>query len=146
MIKTKRNEKWKISQALYLSSYKNHKVKVKLWWLGARERKKGAFFVPFILSEGNFFNICVLSQCIVYWIHFQNIHNFRYQKTLLYTLLFLDETHLDVMRGLIWLRGFTQCINKKSSLERCYYVRADQAEKTDLLKYFAKDWIQYWSL
>ena len=24
------------------------------------------FFVPFILSEGNFFNICVLSECIVY--------------------------------------------------------------------------------
>ena len=34
--------------------------------VGARERKKKAFFVPFILSLGNFFNICVLSQCIVY--------------------------------------------------------------------------------
>ena len=30
-------------------------------------RKKRVFFVPFILSEGRFlFNICVLSQCIVY--------------------------------------------------------------------------------
>ena len=34
--------------------------------VGARERKKKVFFVPFILSLGNFFNICVLSQCIVY--------------------------------------------------------------------------------
>ena len=56
------------------SSYKNRKLKVKLWWVGAHERKKRAFFILFILSEGNFFNICVLSQCIVYWIHFQKIH------------------------------------------------------------------------
>ena len=34
--------------------------------VGARERKKRAFFVPFILFEGIFFNICVLSECIVY--------------------------------------------------------------------------------
>ena len=47
-----------------------------------------AFFVPFIFSEGNFFNICVLSWCIVYWIHFQNIYTFTYHKTLLHTLWF----------------------------------------------------------
>ena len=34
-----------------LSSYKNCKSKVKLWWVGARERKKKLFFVPFILSK-----------------------------------------------------------------------------------------------
>ena len=54
-----------------------------------RKRKKRAFFVPFILSEGNFFDICVLSQCIVYRIHFQDMHTFRYQKSLLHTLLLL---------------------------------------------------------
>ena len=53
---------------------------------------------------------------------------------------FLAETHLDEVRELNELRGFNQCINKKSSLERCYYVRAEQ---TDLLKYFAQNWIQY---
>ena len=52
-------------------------------------KKKEGIFVPFILSEGNFFNICALSQCIVYWTHFQNIHTFTYQKTLLHTLLLL---------------------------------------------------------
>ena len=50
----------------YFSSYKNHKLKVKLWLVGARKRKKRAFFVPLILSKGIFFNICVLSQCILY--------------------------------------------------------------------------------
>ena len=55
------NWKWKIPhtvferQNLCFSSYKNRKLKVKLWWLGARERKKRAFFLPFILSEVNFF-------------------------------------------------------------------------------------------
>ena len=33
---------------------------VKLCGVGARKRKKRALFVPFILSEGSFFNICVL--------------------------------------------------------------------------------------
>ena len=40
-----------------------------------------------ILSEGNFFNIYILSQCTVYWINFQNMYTFTYQKTLLHTLL-----------------------------------------------------------
>ena len=60
--------------------YKNRKLKVKLWWVETRERKKRAFFVPVVLSEGNFLKIYVLSQYIVYWIHFQNIHTFSYKK------------------------------------------------------------------
>ena len=88
----KRNRKWKIPHMLSerwilcFGSCKNHKLKVELWWVGARERKKSAFFVMFILSEGNFCNICVFSQFIVYWIHFQNTHSFTYQKTLLHVL------------------------------------------------------------
>ena len=55
LIKMKQNLKLKIPHTvferwiLYFSSYKNRKLKVKLWWAGAPERKKGAFFVPFIL-------------------------------------------------------------------------------------------------
>ena len=53
-------------------------------------KQNRAFFVPFVLSKLNFFfNICISSQCIVHWIHFQNIHTFTYQKTLLHTLLLL---------------------------------------------------------
>ena len=46
--KTKRNRKWKIPhtvlerQNLCFSSYKNRKLIVNLWWVGARERKKRA--------------------------------------------------------------------------------------------------------
>ena len=65
------------------------KIKVRLWWCGAYKRKKRAFFVRFILPEGSFFNICVLSQCIVHWLHLQNIHAFTYQKTLLHSLFYL---------------------------------------------------------
>ena len=53
------------------------------------KEKKSAFIVPFILSGGNTFNICVLSQCIVHWINLQNIHSFTYQKILLHTLFCL---------------------------------------------------------
>ena len=67
-----RRRKWKFPhivlerRTLCFSSFKNRKLKVNLWWVGARERKKRASFVPFIFPEGNCFKICVLSQCIVY--------------------------------------------------------------------------------
>ena len=81
-------------RTMCFSSYKNRELKVKLWRAGARERKKSAFFVKFILSVWHFFNICVLPQCIVYWINFQNIYTCTYQKTLLRTLfcLFLKSS------------------------------------------------------
>ena len=69
-------------RTLCFRAYKNCKVKVKLRLVVACKRNKRAFSVPFILSKGNFSKICVLSQCIVYWIHFQNIGIFTYQKTL----------------------------------------------------------------
>ena len=75
-------------QTLCFSSYKNHKLKVKLRWLGTHGWKKKAFFVPFILSEGNLFNRFILSQCVVYGIHFQDIYTFTYQ-TLLSTRFWL---------------------------------------------------------
>ena len=55
LIKMKQNLKWKIPHTVFerwilcFSSYKNRKLKVKLWWVGAPERKEKAFFVPFIL-------------------------------------------------------------------------------------------------
>ena len=95
LIKTKQNRKWKNpthsfrKTNLVFSSHMNCNWKVKLWWVGARKGKKRVIFVPFVLSEGNLFNIYILSQCMVYWIHFQNIHTFAYQNTLLYTLLLM---------------------------------------------------------
>ena len=61
--KTKWNQKWKIPHTplqrwtLSFSSYKNHKLKVKLWWVWVCTIKKRAFFVPSILSKGNLFKI-----------------------------------------------------------------------------------------
>ena len=55
LIKTRRNRKWKIAGTiserwnLRLSSYKNRKLKVKVWWVGSRERKKSSFSLMFIL-------------------------------------------------------------------------------------------------
>ena len=52
-------------QNLCLSSYKNRKLKIKLWWVGACERKKKGVFCNAYFVWRKFFNICVLSQCIV---------------------------------------------------------------------------------
>ena len=58
-------------------------------------------------------------------------------------LQLLNETHLEVVKGLIQLRGFNQYINNKSSSERCYYVRT---ERTDICQKITSKWkILYWS-
>ena len=114
----KRNRKWKIlhtvleRQTLCFSSYKNRKLKVKPWWVGAHEGKKKAFFVPFILSEGNSFKICVLSWCIVYWIYFQNIHTFSYQKKLHHTLLLFVSKIVCIFK-LLSRKVMRECDNWK---------------------------------
>ena len=61
LIKTKRNRKWKIlhtvleRQALCFSWCKNWKLKVKLWWVGARERKKEDIFCTAYCPKEIFF-------------------------------------------------------------------------------------------
>ena len=94
LIKKKWNWKWKIPHTdlerwtLCFNSSKNHKLKVKLRWVWSSRKKKEGIFLPLTLSEGIFFNICVLSPCIVYWIHFQNIHTFPYKKSITFLLVF----------------------------------------------------------
>ena len=43
------------SLSILFSLYKNRKLKVKLWWGGARERKKRAFFVTVYFVQKKFF-------------------------------------------------------------------------------------------
>ena len=53
------------------------------------KEKRGHFLYRLFCPKGIFFNVRVLSQCIEYWINFQDIHIFTYQKTLLNTLFLL---------------------------------------------------------
>ena len=50
------------------------KSKTVMSWIS--QKKKEGIFCTFILSERNFFNTCILSPCITYWINFRNIHTF----------------------------------------------------------------------
>ena len=103
-------------RTLCFSSNKNRKLKVKLWWVGACEKKKRAFLVPFILSEGNFFKIYVLSQCIVYWMQFQNIHTFTYQKTLLHIPLLLVS---KIVESLQWILRQSNRLRRYDTIKTC---------------------------
>ena len=53
LVKMRRNRKCKIPhtvlerRTLCFSSYKNRKLKVKLWWVGAREKREGIFCTTF---------------------------------------------------------------------------------------------------
>ena len=52
-----------------------------------RKKKRGHFLYRFsFVQKEIFFNVCVLSQLVVNWMHFQNIHSFTYQERLLDTL------------------------------------------------------------
>ena len=79
--KTRRNRKWKTSHtvlerwALCFSSYKNCELKVKLWWVGACERKKEYIFGAFILIEGIFLTFVFYLN-----IYCMNVDTFTYQK------------------------------------------------------------------
>ena len=88
-------------------------------------KEKRGIFVPFILSEEILTNICVLSQCIAYWINFQNICTFTYQKLFnipisllitLYTFLFIFkivESHQCILKvGVTDMTYFT-IVHKK---------------------------------
>ena len=61
------------------------KIKNKTVMSWSSRNKTRAFFLPFILFKGHFFNTWFLS----HWKHFQNIHTFAYQKALLHTLFAL---------------------------------------------------------
>ena len=86
-IKTKRNRKWKIThtvlerRTLCFRSNKNRKLNETVMSWSSR-KKKGGIFVLLIFDWRNFFSICLLSQCIVCWIHFEHIHTFTYQKNI----------------------------------------------------------------
>ena len=77
-------------------------VHLKLWRVGARERKSYPF-LTFILFEENFFNICVLPQCIVYWKIFQKIHVLLYIKKTLIMQIFwnkiLIKLYIEMAKG-----------------------------------------------
>ena len=86
IIKTRRNWKWEMPPSVLekwtmcFSLHKNCKLKVKLRWVVAREKRKSAFNV--YLVQRKLLYICILSQCIVHWVNYHNIYIFTYQKLL----------------------------------------------------------------
>ena len=52
-------------RTLCFSSYKNRKLKVKLWWVGAHKRKKRAFLYRLFCSKKFFLHLCFISMCSV---------------------------------------------------------------------------------
>ena len=59
-----------------------------LWCFKVKESFWGHFLDLLFCPKG-ICNICGPAQCIVYWIRFQNIYTFTYQRTLLHTVFLL---------------------------------------------------------
>ena len=53
-------ERW----TLGFSSYKYHKLKIKLWWVGVHERTEKRVHFMLILFYGEYCSVCILFQCI----------------------------------------------------------------------------------
>ena len=75
---------------LCFSWYKNRQLKKNCDEMELAKEKRGHFLYCLFCPKEIFFEfVSTLFVCKVYWIHFQNIHTFTYQKTLLHTLLLL---------------------------------------------------------
>ena len=115
ILKTRWDRKWEILHTVLkgwtlhlFSSYKDCKLKVKLWWVWAHKINKSGIFVTFVLSERNLLS-CVLSQCIANWINFKSIYTFTYQKTTLLLLVFkIDKPLKSILNDiscLVWCKN-----------------------------------------
>ena len=71
------------------------------------EKEKTGHVLHDLFSTKNIFKICALSQCIVYWIHFQNLHTFTYQNTL---------RPIPFCLFLKWLKTFTEYLTCRNML------------------------------
>ena len=93
MTKTRRNRKWKILHTVFerrtlcFRSRKNRRSKVKLWWVGTRERKTRAFFCAVYFFRRKRLCVCFISVYSV--LNTLSEYTFTYQKTLLHTILLL---------------------------------------------------------
>ena len=92
-----KNENWKWKNThtvlkrwtLRFSWYKNCQLKVKLWWVGARERKRNCIFWKAFYSTEFFKYFCFVSMYSVLNKLSEYItYTFKYQKALPHTLLF----------------------------------------------------------
>ena len=147
-----RNWKWKIPHTvlerrtfLCSTSYKNCKWKVKVWWVEAREIKRGHFLNHlFCLKE--IFLTFVLFQCVVYWIHFQNVDTFTYQKILPQTCfcLFVKLTKafsiilktMKYRKKVVWLKPLInyEILVSHCSLRLIYMTYLSKHSKNVLVK------------
>ena len=110
------------NQTLRFSSHKNRKSKVKLWWVGARERKKSAFFATIIFVWRIFFsNICVLSQCVVCWINFENIYFYILKNITSYDFLFAFNIAESLQCIFKKVMG-EEAINQKTQTPKSWYI------------------------
>ena len=95
------------------------------------------FFVTFILTEENIFNICVLSQCMVYLMNFLDIllqYTFTYQKIyfihfcclkVLCYLQFSKNTNMFESYQIPsndWIIQYYQQYYEDFAMERCFAV------------------------
>ena len=88
------------------------------------KEKREHFLYQIFCQKEILFSICVLSPCVVYWLHLQNIHSFAYQKTLIHTsfclkslkgfsvflrvvLVGTKNMHQKIFRRIWWFSNFS---------------------------------------
>ena len=114
-------------RTLRFSSYKNHKLKVKLWWVGARERRKRAFFTICFVRFLTF----VLFQCIVYTYFYLSKNVTSY--TLLLVFKIVEYLQCILNKQLVLKIWFVIQISVLSHLAIINYIKLETREKKDFL-------------
>ena len=98
---------------LVLQLIKESQIKCKIVISWSSWKIRGHFLYRLFCPKEICVNICVLSQCIAYWIHFQNIHIFTYQKVLFHRY-FAKVFSLFFNKGLLWSLRKENAIMRKN--------------------------------
>ena len=113
-LKTKRNRKWKIPQTLLerrtlcFSWYKNRELKVKLWLVGARERKEECIFCNDYYLRGDFFKHFFFYLNVYSVLNKFSIYIFLYisKNITLYTSKIVESFHCTFkLNNSFWITG-----------------------------------------
>ena len=102
----------------------------------SRKKKESILCTVYFVRREFFLIICALSLCILYWIHFQNIHTFTYEKTLLHTLLLFVFKIVESLQCILNGKCKANYLNKKFAFWKVYteYITRLEEIAVDVLE------------
>ena len=125
LIEREWNRKWIIPHTLFERwtlrfSLLRIKSKTVMSW-SSRKKKECIFCNDYFCLKNFFFNICVLSQCVVCWINFENIYFYILKNITSYDFLFVFNIAESLQCIFKKVMG-EEAINQKTQTPKSWYI------------------------